>query len=69
VPGGGVDAAVGQLLLDTLTPMAFEVALTVQAELETRADETDALRRQHVQRARCRTRAAEVFKGWMPEAT
>ena len=54
VPGGGVDAAVGQLLLDTLTPLALEVALTVQAELETRADEADALRRQHVQRAQHR---------------
>jgi DNA invertase Pin-like site-specific DNA recombinase len=54
VPGGGVDAAVGQLLLDTLTPLALEVALTVQAELETRAGEADALRRQHVQRAQHR---------------
>ena len=51
VPGVAVDAAVGQLLLDTLTPLALEVALTVQTELETRADEADALRRQHVQRA------------------
>ena len=54
VPGGGVDAAIGRLLLDTLTPLALEVALTVQAELETRAGETDALRRQHVQRAQHR---------------
>jgi hypothetical protein len=51
VPGGGVDAAIGQLLLDTLTPLSLEVALTVQSELEHRADEADALRRQHVQRA------------------
>jgi DNA invertase Pin-like site-specific DNA recombinase len=51
VPGAGVDAAIGQLLLDTLTPLALEVALTVQTELETRACEADALRRQHVQRA------------------
>ena len=34
------------LLLDTLTPHALEVALTVQAELDTRAAEADALRRQ-----------------------
>ncbi|MQA25835.1 MAG: helix-turn-helix domain-containing protein [Micromonosporaceae bacterium] len=54
VPGAGVDTAVGQLLLDTLTPLALEVALTVQTELETRAAEADALRRQHVQRARHR---------------
>ena len=54
VPGGTVDAAVGSLLLDTLTPHALEVALTVQAELDTRAAEADALRRGHVERARHR---------------
>ena len=54
VPGAGVDAAIGRLLLDTLTPLALEVALTVQAELDTRAAEADALRRQHVERARHR---------------
>jgi DNA invertase Pin-like site-specific DNA recombinase len=51
VPGGVVDEAVATLLLDTLTPHALEVALTVQAELDTRAAEADALRRQHVERA------------------
>jgi DNA invertase Pin-like site-specific DNA recombinase len=54
VPGAGVDAAVGQLLLDTLTPLALEVALTVQTEIETRASEADALRRHNVERARHR---------------
>ena len=54
VPGGVVDDAVGTLLLDTLTPHALEVALTVQAELDTRAAHADALRRQHVERARHR---------------
>jgi len=54
IPGGTVDAAVGALLLDTLTPHALEVALTVQAELDTRAAEADALRRQAVERARHR---------------
>ena len=54
VPGGVVDDAVGTLLLDTLAPRALEVALTVQAELDTRAAETDALRRGHVERARHR---------------
>ena len=54
VPGGVVDDAVATLLLDTLTPHALEVALTVQAELDTRAAEADALRRGHVERARHR---------------
>ena len=52
--GGTVDAAVANLLLDTLTSHALEVALTVQAELDTRAAEADALRRGHVERARHR---------------
>lgn len=54
VPGAGVDAAIGQLLLDTVTPLAMEVALTVQTELEQRADDADVLRRQQVQRAKQR---------------
>jgi hypothetical protein len=52
VPGATIDAAIAQLLLDTVTPLALEVALTVEAELETRADEADTLRRSHVERAR-----------------
>jgi hypothetical protein len=52
VPGEGLDAAIGQLLLDTVTPLALEVALTVQAELEARAVDADQLRRRQVERAR-----------------
>ena len=58
VPGAGVDAAIGQLLTDTLTPLALEVALTVQAELEARADDADQLRASHVDRARQRAELA-----------
>jgi DNA invertase Pin-like site-specific DNA recombinase len=58
VPGQGVDAAIAQLLLDTVTPLALEVALTVQAELEARADEADRLRRQQVERAHQRAELA-----------
>ena len=54
VPGAAADAAIGELLLDTLTPLSLEVALTVQAEIETRAAETDAMRASHVERARHR---------------
>ena len=52
IPGHTVDQAISQLLLDTVTPLALEVALTVQAELEARADHADQLRRSHVDRAR-----------------
>jgi DNA invertase Pin-like site-specific DNA recombinase len=52
VPGAGLDQAIGQLLIDTLTPLAIEAALTVAAELQHRADEAAALRAAHVERAR-----------------
>jgi DNA invertase Pin-like site-specific DNA recombinase len=51
VPGADLDLRIGQLLIDTLTPLAVEAALTVQSELQHRADEADALRAAHVQRA------------------
>lgn len=52
VPGKVVDAAIGALLIELMTPMNLEVTLAVQRELEARAAETDALRRQHVERTR-----------------
>jgi DNA invertase Pin-like site-specific DNA recombinase len=52
IPGQRVDETISQLLLDTVTPLALEVALTVQAELESRAEEADQLRASHVERAR-----------------
>ena len=53
IPGAaGVDEAISKLLLDTVTPLALEVALSVQAELEARAEDADQLRRTHVERAR-----------------
>ena len=58
IPGQGVDAAIGQLLLETVTPLALEVALSVQTELEARAGDADRLRRQHVERAQQRAELA-----------
>ena len=52
IGGGDVDTAVGDLLLATVTPLALDAALAVQAELENRAAEADLLRRQRVERAR-----------------
>lgn len=51
VPGASVDTAVATLLLDTLTPLALEVALTVTDELSNQAAQADAIRATHVQRA------------------
>jgi DNA invertase Pin-like site-specific DNA recombinase len=52
IPGSGIDQTIGELLVETVTPVTLEVALQVQAELEARADEADVLRRQRVDRAR-----------------
>jgi DNA invertase Pin-like site-specific DNA recombinase len=52
VPGGGLDERIGQLLIDALTPLTAEAALTVTAELQHRAGEATALRAAHVERAR-----------------
>jgi len=52
IPGAGIDRAIGELLVETITPVTLEVAWKVQIELDTRVDEADALRRQRVERAR-----------------
>ena len=52
VPGAGLDERIGQLLIDTLTPLAIEAALTVTAELQHPAAEAGAPRAAHVERAR-----------------
>jgi DNA invertase Pin-like site-specific DNA recombinase len=52
VPGKVVDPAITALLIEMMTPMTLAVSLEVQRELEARAAETDALRRQHVERLR-----------------
>ena len=51
IPGAGIDDAIGELLLDTVTPTALEVALQVQDELSKRIGEVDQLHRQRVERA------------------
>ena len=50
--GEHLDQAVGQLLIDTVTPLALEVTLTVQREMQARLDEADRLRQKQVERAR-----------------
>jgi DNA invertase Pin-like site-specific DNA recombinase len=52
VSGVDLETAIGQLLVEAVTPLALEVALTVQQELDARADEADRLRRQQLDRAR-----------------
>jgi DNA invertase Pin-like site-specific DNA recombinase len=52
ISGAELDRRIGQLLLETLTPLAVEAAFTVTAELQHRAAEADAMRAAHVERAR-----------------
>ena len=40
------------LLVELMTPMTLEVSLSVQDQLDARFVETDALRRQHIERTR-----------------
>jgi len=51
IRGEGIDKAVGELLMESVTPLTLEVALNVQKELQQRLDETDKIRRQQVERA------------------
>ena len=52
IAGTCVDDAMAHLVLDAVTPLALEVALAVQDELNVRAEEIDKLRRKQVDRAR-----------------
>ena len=52
IAGASIDAAVGELVLATITPLTLETALGVQDELRSRMQEAEHLRRQHVQRCR-----------------
>jgi DNA invertase Pin-like site-specific DNA recombinase len=49
--GTEIDAAVGKLLVDAVTPMALELALAVQQEMTARLEEADRLRHRQVERA------------------
>jgi DNA invertase Pin-like site-specific DNA recombinase len=59
INGQEIDKSIGELLLETMTPMALEVALSVEQEIETRMEEIDALRRKQVERVRYEADLAE----------
>ena len=59
IVGAGLDDAIGELLVEAVTPLALEVALAVQQELEARSEEVDRLRRQQVERARYEAELAQ----------
>ena len=59
VPGISVDQAVGDFLLEIMTPVTIDITLAVQQELQTRLEETDRLRKQQVERARYEAELAQ----------
>jgi DNA invertase Pin-like site-specific DNA recombinase len=52
IPGGGVDQTISQLLLETVSPIALEVTLGIERELQSRVDEVDRLRQQKLKALR-----------------
>ena len=50
ITGASIDAAVGALVLDAVSPIALEVTLAIERELQARLDEAEALRRTHLAR-------------------
>jgi hypothetical protein len=59
IVGRDLDLAVGELLVESVTPLALEVTLAVQDELRARAEDVDRLRRQQVERARYEAELAQ----------
>jgi DNA invertase Pin-like site-specific DNA recombinase len=51
IPGASLDEAIGTLLVEMVTPLALEVALTVQDEIQSHLAEASRLRRMQVKRA------------------
>lgn len=50
IAGGPIDEAVGALVVELMTPAAVELALEIRAEIESRQDEADQLRRRAIER-------------------
>ena len=52
INGESIDQAISELMLESMTPLVLEVAMTVQKELEHRAEQIVNIRKQEVERAR-----------------
>jgi len=59
IHGEALDGAIGELLVETVTPLALEVTLAIQEELQRQAEAVDRLRRQQVERARYEAELAQ----------
>ena len=58
IPGRSIDEALGKLVVEVMSPMALEVALSVHDELAQRFEQADRLRKEQVERARYEAEAA-----------
>ncbi|HEX6128876.1 MAG TPA: recombinase family protein [Candidatus Limnocylindria bacterium] len=59
VAGRGLDQALGELLIEVMTPLTLELALAVGDELRARAKEVDRLRHHEIEHARYEADLAE----------
>jgi DNA invertase Pin-like site-specific DNA recombinase len=59
IPGVGIEQTVGNLLIEAMSPVALDVALAVQEELQSRLEEADRLRQTQVERARYEAELAQ----------
>lgn len=59
IPGADIDRVVGDMLLELINPATLDIALTVQQQLQARLDESDLLRKKHVERARYEAELAQ----------
>lgn len=50
ISGISIDQAIGALVIEAVSPLALDVALAIEQELQARLDEADALRRTHLER-------------------
>jgi DNA invertase Pin-like site-specific DNA recombinase len=60
IPGGVVDDALSTLIVDSISPLALEVALNVQQQLQEHLAEADRLRRHVVERAQYEAEQARI---------
>ena len=60
IPGATVDDALSALIVESVSPLALEVAINVQEELQKRLAESDRLRRQYVERAHYEAEQARI---------
>jgi DNA invertase Pin-like site-specific DNA recombinase len=57
--GAGIEEAISQLILESVTPLTLDVALAVQEEMQSRLAEADRLRQAEVKRARYEAQLAQ----------